>query len=84
MFELSETVGLMLSKDYKERFKAEFWQTYIRHSKLLITIVFYQRLDKNSQIDLLKEQLRCMEQYLIILRKRAEIENIDLGLIGID
>ena len=34
MTELKETVGLMESKDYKERFRAEYWQTKIRYEKL--------------------------------------------------
>lgn len=34
MKELNETVEMMNSEDYKERFKAEYWQTYIRYKKL--------------------------------------------------
>lgn len=34
MTKLEETKDLMLSKDYKERFKAEYWQTKIRYSAL--------------------------------------------------
>ena len=84
MLELSETVELMLSKDYKERFKAEYWQTAIRYTKLLVMTIRYDLdlLDfvPTCTIDLLKEQLLNMERYLTVLRKRAEIENIDLGL----
>lgn len=32
--ELSDTVGMMGSADYKERFKAEYCQTLIRYGKL--------------------------------------------------
>ena len=31
---LYDTVDMMVSKDYKERFKAEYWQTRIRYEKL--------------------------------------------------
>ena len=31
---LSDTVYLMCSKDYKDRFKAEYYQTKIRYDKL--------------------------------------------------
>lgn len=31
---LTETVDMMKSQDYKERFKAEYWQTKIRYEKL--------------------------------------------------
>ena len=34
MTNLQETGTLMLSKDYKERFKAEYWQTKFRYEKL--------------------------------------------------
>lgn len=30
---LSDTVQMMNSADYKERFKAEYWQTKIRYDK---------------------------------------------------
>lgn len=33
--ELSQTVDLMNSKDYKDCFVAEYLQTYIRYNKLL-------------------------------------------------
>ena len=84
MLELSSTVDLMLSKDYKERFKAEYWQTAIRYTKLLVMTIRYDLdlLDfvPTCPIDLYKDQLVNMERYLTVLRKRAEIENIDLGL----
>ena len=32
--ELKDTVELMNSSDYKDRFKAEYWQTKIRYEKL--------------------------------------------------
>ena len=32
--ELNDTVEMMNSEDYKERFKAEYYQTVIRYGKL--------------------------------------------------
>lgn len=32
--ELKDTVQLMLSNDYEERFKAEYWQTKVRYERL--------------------------------------------------
>lgn len=32
--ELKDTIDLMLSEDYKDRFKAEYYQTKIRYDKL--------------------------------------------------
>lgn len=34
MKELKDTVELMNSSDYKQRMKAEYWQTKIRYEKL--------------------------------------------------
>lgn len=34
MYELKDTVELMTSEDYKERFKAEYRQLFIRYQKL--------------------------------------------------
>ncbi len=80
--ELSETVELMQSADYKERFKAEYWQTKIRVGKLNDMIVKYEAgilpFTPKCSIELLKKQSRVMEEYLYILEVRAENEEIDL------
>ena len=34
MMELKDTIQMMQSADYKERFKAEYYQTVIRYEKL--------------------------------------------------
>ena len=34
MITLDDTIILMSSSDYKDRFKAEYWQTKIRYEKL--------------------------------------------------
>lgn len=34
MMELKDTINMMLSEDYKERFKAEYYQTKIRYEKI--------------------------------------------------
>lgn len=39
MIELIETVELMTSEDYKERFRAEYWQTKIRCDKLHTVLI---------------------------------------------
>lgn len=43
--ELKDTVGMMNSSDYKERFKAEYHQLKIRLEKLTIML---QQLDKGE------------------------------------
>ena len=40
--ELKDTIELMNSSDYKDRFKAEYWQAKIRYDKLDYMIVKYE------------------------------------------
>lgn len=80
--ELKDTVKLMNSDDYKERFKAEYLQTKIRHDKLEKMLIKYKAgtLDftPSCDIGLLDDQLWHMERYLRMLQIRAEAEKIDL------
>lgn len=80
--ELENTIDLMLSTDYKERFKAEYYQTKIRYDKLhKITIKYEARtltFEPNCPLYLLNEQKRVMGEYLHALEVRAEIEGISL------
>lgn len=80
--ELKETIELMNSEDYTERFKAEYYQTKIRYDKLHKMIVKYEAgtLDFNPicSIELLKKQASYMGNYLGTLEVRAEIEGIEL------
>lgn len=79
---LSDTILLMESDDYKERFKAEYYQTKIRYDKLHKMLVKYEAntldFEPKCPIELLMEQIEHMEKYLYILEVRAEIENIEL------
>lgn len=79
--ELKNTVNLMISKDYKDRFKAEYLQLKIRIEKLKNMLLNWDRLTFTPSCDkrTLKSQLVSMEHYLTVLKKRAEIEGIDLG-----
>lgn len=80
--ELKDTIEMMESTDYKERFKAEYWQTKIRYQKLHKTIIKFEagtlNFTPSCPIDLLKEQKATMGMYLYILEVRAEMEGIDL------
>ena len=80
--ELKETIELMQSNDYKDRFKAEYYQTRLRFEKLRTMLDKYQAgtLDfkPDCPIDLLNEQLRHMLRYLCCLEIRATIEEINL------
>lgn len=80
--ELNDTIEMMNSPDYKERFKAEYIQLKIRYSKLYRMCVKYKAGTLNfvpsCSLDILVEQLRAMGNYIMILEARAEIENIPL------
>ena len=80
--ELKDTVELMNSKDYKDRFKAEYLQAKIRYDKLDAMTVKYEagtlNFTPNCSLELLKEQKKYMGNYIRTLRIRAEIEKIDL------
>lgn len=80
--ELRDTIAMMNSEDYKERFKAEYYQTKIRYEKLHKMIVKYEAGTLNftpkCSLELLKEQKSFMGQYLNRLEVRAEIEGIEL------
>lgn len=80
--ELQDTIELMQSKDFKERFKAEYYQTKIRYEKLHKMIVKYKAGTLNftpkCSLELLKRQATAMGDYLYCLEMRAEIEGIEL------
>lgn len=80
--ELNETVALMNSDDFKDRFVAEYAQLVIRKNGLATmleklengTLPFKPKCSPN----LLRAQLDSMMQYAKQLEARAEIEGIEL------
>lgn len=80
--ELKDTVDMMLSDDYKERFKAEYYQLKIRHDKLSTMVAKFKAgtLDftPSCDIKLFEKQIEFMQLYLCMLALRANIENIEL------
>ena len=82
MIELKDTVPMMVSDDYKERFVAEYSQLSIRYKKLYAVLEKYaaDKLDfkPTCPIEILYEQLDHMEAYLNVLKTRAKYENIQL------
>lgn len=82
MIELKDTIELMQSDDYKDRFRAEYYQTKIRYDKLHAMIIKYEAgtLDfkPNCPLLTLNNQASFMGQYLKTLEIRAEIEGIKL------
>ena len=76
--QLEKTVDLMLSDDYKERFKAEYHQVVNRRNKLYKLLKTYDEDEFDCPYHLLKWQLRTMDDYIYVLKTRAEVEGISL------
>ena len=80
--ELKDTVQMMESVDYKERFRAEYLQLKIRINGLRNMLKKYKAgtlpFTPSCSYDLLNGQLKAMELYATYLEERAEIEGIDL------
>ena len=80
--DLRETVELMESADYKERFLGEYLQTKIRRNSLHKMLVQMQagtlKFQPACSYEILKHQEDVMNEYLLILELRAEVEQIDL------
>lgn len=80
---LSDTVEMMTSPDYKQRFKAEYYQLVTRYRKLQSMVInwdnrkltFTPTCPRSTYI----LQLKAMEDYVAVLEARAVMEHIDLG-----
>ena len=82
MKELSETVLLMNSPDWKDRMRAEYYQLEIRMSKLLdyINMIHHGKCKNTPKTptSLLYQQWKAMDEYRAILKRRAEYEGVTL------
>ena len=82
MMKLNDTIEMMTSEDYKERFKAEYYQLKVRVCGLSNMLIAWDN-DKltfvptcpRSTYDL---QMKAMRDYMAILEMRAVMEHIDL------
>lgn len=80
--ELKNTVEMMNSADYKERFKAEYYQVVIRFRKLKAmldkwdggTLEFTPTCPRSTY----NMQIAAMADYIAVLEARAVMEGIDL------
>lgn len=82
--ELADTIDMMISEDYKLRFKAEYNQLDIRLKKLgnFISKIDTGLLDFEPACPrkILAKQLSSMQELKWIMEERARIEHIDLGI----
>lgn len=80
--DLKKTAEMMSSPDYKERFKAEYYQLYIRYYKLLSMVLSWDagtlQFTPTCPRSTYDEQLKYMEGYMNVLEARAKMESIGL------
>ena len=80
--QLKDTIELMNSSDYKERFKAEFYQLLIRLDNLTCMLIKWENnmldFEPKCSKETLENQVIFMKGYVDILLLRAKIEEIDL------
>ena len=80
--DLLDTIELMKSDDFKDRFRAEYYQLKIRSDKLSTMLGKYAagtlEFTPKCGIELLTAQHQFMTAYLHILEERADIEGIEL------
>lgn len=81
--ELKDTVEMMNSADYKERFKAEYQQVVIRYQKLADMLQKWDNGELNFTPTCPRStynmQVRAMTDYIAVLEARAVMEGVDLG-----
>lgn len=80
--ELRDTIEMMNSSDYKERFKAEYYQVVIRYQKLKAML---EKWDKGElqftptcPRSTYNIQIKAMTDYIAVLEARAVMEGIEL------
>ena len=82
MTDLKDTAEAMVSADYKERFKAEYYQTVIRFKKLMAMLRKWDagKLEFTPTCcrGVYKIQIRAMADNIAALEARAQIEGLKL------
>lgn len=81
--ELRDTVDMMNSNDYKDRFKAEYCQVVIRYGKLKNMLDRWDEGCLNFRPTCPRStyslQVKAMEDYIAVLEARAVMEGVDLS-----
>ena len=82
---LSDTVEMMNSTDYKERFKAEYNQLAIRYKGLKAMLDKWDngtlQFEPTCPRSTYNMQIKAMADYLAVLEARAVMENIVLDVV---
>lgn len=87
MTELKDTAALMCSKDYKERFLAEYAQVAIRYKKLCEMCEKWDagklEFKPTCPRDIYVRQVNAMKEYIGTLQERANLEGVDIEALGV-
>lgn len=79
---LEDTVEMMNSADYKERFRAEYCQNVIRFIKLKTMLEKWDKGELNFSPTCPRStynmQIKAMADYIAVLEARAVMEGVDL------
>ena len=79
---LADTVEMMNSSDYKERFKAEYAQLVIRYYGLRNMLEKWDNgileFEPSCPRSTYNLQIKAMTDYIAVLEARAVMENVDL------
>lgn len=79
---LKDTVEMMNSDDYKERFKAEYYQLVTRYRSLKSMLTKWDEGTLNFEPtcprNIYNTQIKAMVDYIEVLEARAIMEGIDL------
>ena len=80
--ELKETAELMNSADYKDRFKAEYYQVVIRYQKLSAMLEKWGKgelpFTPTCPRSTYNMQIKAMTDYIAVLEVRAVMEGVEL------
>lgn len=80
--ELKDTIAMMQSADYKERFRAEYYQIVIRYQKLKEMLKKWDNGELNFNPTCPRStynmQIAAMTDYIAVLEARAVMEGIEL------
>ena len=79
---LEDSIALMQSEDYRDRFKAEYYQVFIRFVKLKAMLEKWDKdeldFEPTCPYSTYEMQIKAMRDYISVLEARAVMGNIDL------
>ena len=85
---LNETIQLMTSESYHDRFKAEYYQLVIRYKRLVKRMQMWDEgtldFEPNCPRGTYNLQMKFMADYIAVLETRADIEGIELEDVEIE